>query len=51
MLRKTKAVKAVTELLVFKRVQVATRDEGKGEKGDGKGKGNGNKGKSKKVAA
>ena len=51
MLQNTKAVNADAELLVFKRVQVAKRDEeGKGKKGEGKGRGNGEKGKSKKVA-
>ena len=45
MLQNTKAITADEELLVFKRVQVAKRDEeGKGKKGDGKGKGKGKKG-------
>ena len=42
MLQNTKAVTADAELLVFKRVQVAKRDEeGEGRKAEGKGKGKG----------
>ena len=45
MLQNTKAITEDEELLVFKRVQVAKRDEeGAGKKGEGKGKGQGKKG-------